>query len=285
MLQEPMMNKLTAMRLLGMVDALKAQEQDPASRELSFLERLGLLVDHQWNWRENQALARRLHSAKLKGGACVEEIDYRTSRGLDKSVIRALAQKSAWVMNHENIFVLGPTGVGRSFVACALAQKACRDGYSALYTRAAALFRDLSLARADGSLRGLLARFSRIDVLVIDDWAMVPLAEAERRDFWEIGEDRYQTRSTILTSQLPVTRWHEPDRRSHGRRRHPRPLGAQRASPRNAGRLDAQKLSRRADARRGFGSAGQGKGLPPLSPHPFLRYRPRSSAALRTGFS
>jgi hypothetical protein len=108
MLQEPMMNKLTAMRLLGMVDALKAQEQDPASRELSFLERLGLLVDHQWNWRENQALARRLHSAKPKGGACVEEIDYRTSRGLDKSVMRALAQKSAWVVNHENIFVLGP---------------------------------------------------------------------------------------------------------------------------------------------------------------------------------
>ena len=108
MLQEPMMNKLTAMRLLGMVDALKAQEQDPASRELGFLERLGLLVDHQWNWRENQALARRLHTAKLKGGACVEEIDYRISRGLDKSVMRALARESNWVVNHENIFVLGP---------------------------------------------------------------------------------------------------------------------------------------------------------------------------------
>ncbi len=142
MLQEPMMEKLTAMRLLGMVDALKAQEQDPASRELSFLERLGLLVDHQWNWREK-------------------------------------------------------------------AQKACRDGYSALYTRAAALFRDLAIARADGSLRHLLVRLSRIDVLVIDDWAMAPLAEAERRDFWEICEDRYQTRSTILTAQLPVARWHE----------------------------------------------------------------------------
>jgi DNA replication protein DnaC len=208
MLQEPMMEKLTAMRLLGMVDALKAQEQDPASRELSFLERLGLLVDQQWSWRENQALTRRLHAAKLKG-ACVEEIDYRTARGLDKSVIRALAQKSAWVVNHENIFVLGPTGVGKSFVACALAQKACRDGYSALYTRAAALFRDLAIARADGSLRNLLSKLSRIDALVIDDWAMAPLAETERRDFWEICEDRYQTRSTILTSQLPVARWHE----------------------------------------------------------------------------
>jgi DNA replication protein DnaC len=209
MLEEPMMEKMMTMRLLGMVDALKAQEQDPAARELSFLERLGMLVDHQWNWRENQALARRLYVAKLKGGACVEEIDYRASRGLDKSVIRALAQKSAWVTNHENIFVLGPTGVGKSFVACALAQKACRDGYSALYTRAAALFRDLTIARADGSLRNLLAKLSRIDVLVIDDWAMAALSEAERRDFWEICEDRYQTRSTILTSQLPVTRWHE----------------------------------------------------------------------------
>lgn len=196
MLQEPMMEKLMAMRMTGMVDALKTQEQDPASRELSFLERLALLVDQQWSWRENQALARRLHAAKLKGAA-VEDIDYRTSRGLDKSVIRALAQKSAWVEQHENVFVLGPTGVGKSFVACALAQKACRDGYSALYLRAAALFRDLAIARADGSLRSVLARLSRIDVLVIDDWAMAPLAETERRDFWEICEDRYQARSTI----------------------------------------------------------------------------------------
>src|ERR1700733_13763847 len=208
MLQEPMMEKLTAMRLIGMVDALKTQDQDPTACELSFLERLGLLVDQQWSWRENQALTRRLHAAKLKG-ACVEEIDYRASRGLDKSVIRSLAQKSAWAANHENIFVLGPTGVGKSFVACALAQKACRDGYSAFYTRAAALFRDLAIARADGSLRILLARLSRTDVLMIDDWAMAPLSEPERRDFWEICEDRYQVRSLILTSQLPVARWHE----------------------------------------------------------------------------
>jgi DNA replication protein DnaC len=177
------------------------------ARELSFLERLGLLVDQQWTWRENQSLARRLHAAKLKG-ACVEEIDYRASRGLDKSVVRALAQKSAWAAQHENIFVLGPTGVGKSIVACALAQKACRDGYSAFYTCAVALFRDLAIARADSSLRSLLARISRIEVLVID-WAMAPLAETERCDFWEICEDRYQTRSTILTSQLPVARWHE----------------------------------------------------------------------------
>ena len=209
MLQEPMREKLLAMRLHGMADALKTQEQDPGTRELSFLERLALLVDHQWNWRQNQALARRLHVAKLRGNACVEEIDYRAARGLDKSVIRALAQESGWVRNHEHIFVLGPTGVGKSFVASALAQKACRDGYSALYTRAAALFRDLAMARADGSLRLLLAKLSRIDLLVIDDWAMASLSEPERRDFWEICEDRYQTRSMILTSQLPVARWHE----------------------------------------------------------------------------
>jgi DNA replication protein DnaC len=124
-------------------------------------------------------------------------------------IIRALVQESAWVGTHENVFVLGPTGVGKSFVACALAQKACRDGYSALYTRAQSLFRDLAMARADGSLRNLLARLSDIDVLVIDDWAMNQLSEPERRDFWEICEDRYQVRSTILTSQLPVSRWHE----------------------------------------------------------------------------
>jgi DNA replication protein DnaC len=171
--------------------------------------RLALLVDQQWTWRENQALARRLKTAKLRGPACVEDIDYRTARGLDQTVVRALAKDWAWVRNHENIFVLGPTGVGKSFIASALAQKACRDGYSALYLRAAALLRELAVARADGSLRHFLARLGRIDVLVIDDWAMAPLNENERREVWEICEDRYQTRSTILTSQLPISRWHE----------------------------------------------------------------------------
>ena len=116
---------------------------------------------------------------------------------------------AAAIQAGRHLVVEAGTGVGKSFVACALAQKACRDGYSAFYTRAAALFRDLAIARADGSLRNFLAKLSRIDVLVIDDWAMAPMADAERRDFWEICEDRYQTRSTILTSQLPVTRWHE----------------------------------------------------------------------------
>ena len=209
MLNQPMVEKLLAMRLQGMVEGLQAQQQDRTINELSCLERLALLVDQQWSWRENQALARRLKAAKLRGSACVEDIDYRAPRGLDKAVMRALANDSAWVRNHENIFVLGPIGVGKSFIALALAQKTCRDGYSALYLRAAALLRELGLARADGSLRHLLARLSRIDVPVIDDWAMAPLNENERREVWEICEDRYQTRSTIFTSQLPVSRWHE----------------------------------------------------------------------------
>ena len=127
MLNQPMMEKLLAMRWHGMVEALKAQEQDRAANELSFLERLALLVDQQWSWRENQALARRLKAAKLRGATCVEDIDYRAARGLDKTVVRALVIESAWVRNHENIFVIGPCGVGKSFLAAALAQKACRD--------------------------------------------------------------------------------------------------------------------------------------------------------------
>lgn len=209
MLEQPTIEKLLAMRLPGMVEALRAQQQDSAVQQLSFLDRLSLLVDQQWNWRQNQALARRMKAAQLRVNACVEDIDYRATRGLDKTAVRALTQHSAWVRNRENILVLGPTGMGKSFVACALAQKACRDGYAAFYTRSAALFRDLAMARADGSFRSLLARFSRIDVLVVDDWAMAPLNETERRDFWEICEDRYQSRSLILTSQMPVVRWHE----------------------------------------------------------------------------
>ena len=209
MLTQPMMEKLQALRLQGMIEALQQQEQDDDTRELGFLDRMALLIDRQWTWRQNQVLTRRLQASRLKGAACVENIDYRAERGLNRSVIRALAQDSAWVKNHEHIFVLGPTGVGKSYVASALAQKACRDGYKVHYTRTAALFRDLNLARADGSLRQLLKRLNRIDVLVVDDWAMTPMSEAERRDFWEISEDRYQTRSMILTSQLPVSRWHE----------------------------------------------------------------------------
>lgn len=209
MLYQPTIEKLASMRLTGMVEALKAQENDPAVQDLSFQERLALLVDRQLNWRQNLALQQRLKRAKLRANACVEDIDWRAARGLDKTVLQALMQESNWVRQHEHVFVLGPTGVGKSFLACALAQKACRDGFSATYTRAAALFRDLAIARADGSFRRMLLRLSHIDVLVIDDWAMSPLADSERRDFWEICEDRYQRRSTVLTSQVPVAKWHE----------------------------------------------------------------------------
>lgn len=209
MLHQPTIEKLTAMRLEAMVDAWKTFEQSEDTQPLSFEEKLSLMVDRLWTSRQNLAMQRRLRYAKLRGNACVEDIDYRSSRGLDRNVVRALASDSAWVERHENIFLVGPTGVGKSFIACALAHKACRDGYLVLYVRASALFRDLALARADGSLRNLLARLSRVDVLVIDDWAMEPMSESERRDFWEICEERYQTRSTILTSQVPVAGWHE----------------------------------------------------------------------------
>ena len=209
MLNQQTLEKLHAMRLRGMAEAFRAQSEQAGITELSFEERFALLVDQQWNWRQNRALELRLSKAKLRHRAAVEDIDFRSPRGLDRSLVRSLTQDSGWVREHQNIFLVGPTGIGKSFLACALAGKACRDGFTALYTRAPQLFRDLSLARADGSLRTLLARLARLDVLVVDDWAMAPLADIERRDFLEICEDRYQARSTVLTSQLPVAKWHE----------------------------------------------------------------------------
>ncbi len=209
MLLQPTLDKLEAMRLHGMAQAWRELAASQQASDLSFEDRLALLVDRQFTWRQNEAMQARLRRAKLRNNACVEDIDYRAARGLDKTLVRSLAMDSGWVVRHENIFVCGPTGVGKSYLACALAQKACRDGYSAFYTRAAALFRDLALARADGSLRNLLLRLSKIDVVVVDDWAMMPLAEAEARDFWEICEDRCQTRSLILTSQMPVAKWRQ----------------------------------------------------------------------------
>ena len=208
MLQQPTLEKLEAMRLHGMAQAWRELSQSEQASDLTFEDRLALLVDRQFCWRQNEAFEARLRRAKLRANACVENIDYRAVRGLDKTLVRSLAAESSWVGRHENIFVCGPTGVGKSYLACALAQKACRDGYSAFYIRASALFRDLGLARADGSLRNFLARLSKIDVLVVDDWAMTPLSETEARDFWEICEDRCQARSLVLTSQLPVAKWH-----------------------------------------------------------------------------
>lgn len=209
MLNQQTLEKLHALRLQGMAEAFRAQAGQTGITVLSFEERFALLVDQQWTWRENRALERRLAKAKLRHRASVEDLDFRSPRGLDRALLRSLIQNSAWVREHQHIFLIGPTGIGKSFLACALAEKACRDGFTALYTRAPQLFRDLTLARADGSLRTLLARLARLDVLVVDDWAMAPLADTERRDFLEICEDRYPARSVVLTSQLPVAQWHE----------------------------------------------------------------------------
>jgi DNA replication protein DnaC len=205
---QPTIEKLHSMKLFGMAEAIRRQSEDSETSRLSFEERLALLVDHQWDWRQNKALVRRLKSARFKLNASVEDIDYRHPRRLDRQLIRTLSG-SDWVRHHHNLLVTGPCGVGKSYMACALAQKAVRDGFTAFYIRAQRLFRDLAVARADGSFGKLLDRFSRIDVLIVDDWAMAPLADSERRDFLEICDDRYSIRSTVLTSQVPISHWHD----------------------------------------------------------------------------
>ena len=208
MLTQPTIDKLIAMRLRGMAEAFREQQESADLQRLSFEERFGLLADRQWNWRENRALDRRLRNGRLQGPACIEDIDYHTARGLDRQLVRSLTQESAWVREHQHLFLIGPTGVGKTWLARAFAQKACRDGYTALFQKAAELFRSLATSRADGTHSKLLYHLSRIDLLIVDDWAMSPLTEAERRDFLEICDARYQTRSTLLTSQLPVANWH-----------------------------------------------------------------------------
>ena len=208
MLIQPTIEKLTAGRLRGMVEAFREQQESPDTQQLSFEERLGLLIDRQWNWRQNRALERRLRNGRLQGPACIEDIDYRTPRGLDRQVVRSLIQESAWVSAHQNLFLIGPTGIGKTWLARAFAQKACRDGFNALFLKATELFRNLATARADGSHSKLLYQLGHVDLLVVDDWAMAPMTEAERRDFLEVCDTRYQARSTLLTSQLPVANWH-----------------------------------------------------------------------------
>jgi DNA replication protein DnaC len=208
MLNQPTIEKLQTMKLLGMADAFRAQLESADMSQLSFEERFAMLVDQQWLWKENRALARRLRSARLKERGVIEDIDYQHPRGLDRKLIRTLGS-GEWVRHNQNILLIGPTGIGKTWLGCALAQKACRDGFSVLHKRTAELFRELAVAHIDGSIGRLLLKFSRVDVLVLDDFAMAPLKDSERRDFLEICDDRYQRRSMILTSQLPLAHWHE----------------------------------------------------------------------------
>ena len=209
MLTEPTMEKLRALRLDTLGAAWSEQQKNPDVQKLSFDERLGMLIDAQWLHRENKRLARSLREARLRiGNACVEDIDYPARRELEKATIRQLAT-CRWIEEHQNVVITGATGTGKTYVACALAQQACRKGFRAIYLRATRLNEELTLAHADGSYANLLARLARVDVLVIDDWGLAPPKDQERRDLLEIVEDRYGARSTIITSQVPPTKWHD----------------------------------------------------------------------------
>jgi DNA replication protein DnaC len=208
MLHQQTVEKLNAMKLYGMAEAFHAQLETTDAGQLSFEERFALLVDQQWLWKENRALARRLRSAHLKEQGVIEDINYQHPRGLDRKLMRTLAT-CEWVRQHHNVLLFGPTGIGKSWLGCALAQKACRDGFSVLHQRTSELFRELAVAHADGTIGRLLLRLSRVDVLLLDDFAMEPLKNSERHDFLEICDDRYQRRSVILISQMPLAHWHE----------------------------------------------------------------------------
>jgi len=208
MLTHPTSEKLQALRLLGMLKALDEQQRMPEIEDLCFEERLGLLVDREVTERDNRRLSSRLRNAKLRLDAAMEDIAYRPVRGLDKSLMLALSS-CRWVDEHLNILVTGATGVGKSYIACALAQKACREGHSALYFRLPRLLQELSLARVDGRYGKLLTTLAKTDVVVLDDLGLGPLTDEQRRDLLEMFDDRHGNRSTIVTSQLPVKHWHE----------------------------------------------------------------------------
>lgn len=208
MLTNPTVDGLYQLGLPAMARGLVEQRERTDYQPLSFEDRLGLLVDLELQERENRRLLRSLKTAKLRNHAVVEDIDFRRPRGLDRNQILSLAE-AHWVDNHHNVLIVGPTGGGKTFIGCALAHSAIRHRHSALYLRGPRMLDDLAIARADGRLTRLLASWARIDVLLLDDFLLRPLTPDQAADLLEVIEDRSQTRSTIVTSQLPVADWHE----------------------------------------------------------------------------
>ena len=209
MLNGPTMEKLNALRLAVMASAWVEQNKNPKMASLSFDERFGMLVDAEHLARDNRRLGRLLKDAQLRlPNACIEDIETSPARGLDKALVRQLGA-GGWIQEHLNVVLCGATGVGKSYIGCALAQNTCRRGYRVLYRRVPRLLDELALARAEGSYARLLARLAKIDLLVLDDWGLGALKEAQRHDLLEVVEDRYGRLSTVVTSQLPITKWHE----------------------------------------------------------------------------
>ena len=208
MLNEHTLTQLRSLRLDGMVRAIEEQATSTAATALGFDERLTLLVQREIAWRDNKRVARLLKAAKLKVSvACIEDIDWRASRALDRSLVAALAGGD-WLRHAQNCLISGATGSGKTWLACALAHQAARSGFSVLYTRAARLFDELQVAHGDGSFARRLAQLAKLDLIVIDDFAISPMTAPERNDLLELLDDRVGTRSTLITSQLPVKAWH-----------------------------------------------------------------------------
>ena len=208
MLIEQTADRLYVMKLNGMADAFKEQLAQPDLNDLSFEERFALLVDRHWTWKENRRMNRLLKNARLKDNACIEDIDFKTARGLDKSVILRLAG-SDWIKKAQNIIITGPTGVGKTYLACALANSACRNSLASMYKRAPRLYQEIAIARADGSYPKLMNKLAKVKVLVIDDFCITPMADCERRDLLEVIEDRQGISSTIVATQVPLENWFE----------------------------------------------------------------------------